>query len=311
MPPLDQPLSPSRFILEAARLMALYPPTFVSGLLHRRQLEDLRTFALFVGCSRSGHSLVGSQLDAHPNIVISHETGVLKYVRAGYRRSQICELLRQNSSRFAAAGARSKRYDYLVPNQWQGRSSRVIVLGDNMAEGATRRLRQKPGLLHKLEAVMAVPVKLIQVVRNPFDNISTIALRTRKRQLASDLAKSAKFYFSLCETVQKLRNEMDPDNLIELRHEALIDSPKESLSNLCSRLGVETTSQYLDDCSGIFYSTPHRSRHDVQWSEELIDEVQERMRGIDFLEGYTFADPDLSDRGDRLSNTRDGSQQLL
>ncbi len=289
-------------MLEAARLAALYPPTFVSGLLHRRQVEDLRAFALFVGCSRSGHSLVGSLLDAHPNIVIAHEMGVLKYVRAGYRRPQLFELLRRNSSSFTAAGSRSKKYDYAVPNQWQGRSSRVLVLGDNMAEGATRRLRQKPNLLHRLQTVMAVPVKLIQVVRNPFDNISTIALRTRKRQLDSDLARSAEFYFALCETVQKLRQETEPENLIELRHEALIDSPKNVLSHLCRCLGVEATSRYLEDCSGIVYSTPHRSRHDVQWSNELIDDVQEQMLGFDFLAGYSYADDDLSGREQQTSD---------
>lgn len=34
---------------------------------------SVRTFVLFVGYPRSGHSLIGSIMDAHPNIIIAHE----------------------------------------------------------------------------------------------------------------------------------------------------------------------------------------------------------------------------------------------
>jgi hypothetical protein len=35
--------------------------------------SNVRTFILFVGYPRSGHSLIGSIMDAHPNIIIAHE----------------------------------------------------------------------------------------------------------------------------------------------------------------------------------------------------------------------------------------------
>src|SRR3989344_1389974 len=35
--------------------------------------SSVRTFILFVGYPRSGHSLIGSIMDAHPNIIIAHE----------------------------------------------------------------------------------------------------------------------------------------------------------------------------------------------------------------------------------------------
>ncbi len=290
MPSLKQSRRPARLISEVARLAVLYPASLVLGLKDRLHFRDLQTFVLFVGSSRSGHSFVGSLLDAHPNIVMAHEMGVLKFVRAGYVRSQVCTLLRRNSIAFTTAGRESKRYNYQVPNQWQGRSSRILVLGDNMAEGATRRLRQKPGLLRRLETAMGVPVKLIQVVRNPFDSISTIALRTRKKQLESDLNQSAEFYFSLCETVKGIRNEADSDNLFELRHETLINSSREHLTRLCGFLGLEATSNYLDDCTSIIYPSPHRSRHEARWTPELIEQVKDRMASFDFLRGYSFED---------------------
>jgi hypothetical protein len=37
---------------------------------------------LFVGYSRSGHSLVGALLDAHPEIPVAYEANALKLVRS-------------------------------------------------------------------------------------------------------------------------------------------------------------------------------------------------------------------------------------
>ena len=35
--------------------------------------DGVQTFVLFIGHARSGHSLIGAILDAHPEIIISHE----------------------------------------------------------------------------------------------------------------------------------------------------------------------------------------------------------------------------------------------
>ena len=40
----------------------------------------MHAFCLFVGYSRSGHSLVGALLDAHPEITIAHQVNGLKLV---------------------------------------------------------------------------------------------------------------------------------------------------------------------------------------------------------------------------------------
>ena len=36
-------------------------------------IDRVKTFVFFVGHSRSGHSIVGSLMDSHPHMVISHE----------------------------------------------------------------------------------------------------------------------------------------------------------------------------------------------------------------------------------------------
>ena len=45
--------------------------------------ETIQLYCMFVGYPRSGHSLVGTLLDAHPDIVIAHELDALRHIRAG------------------------------------------------------------------------------------------------------------------------------------------------------------------------------------------------------------------------------------
>ena len=42
------------------------------------QIDGVERFVLFIGHARSGHSIIGSMMDAHPNMVISHEFQVLE-----------------------------------------------------------------------------------------------------------------------------------------------------------------------------------------------------------------------------------------
>ena len=50
------------------------------------------------------------------------------------------------------------------------------VIGDKKASETTALLHHEKGLhdLRKLEKVVGIPIKLINVIRNPFDNIATI-----------------------------------------------------------------------------------------------------------------------------------------
>lgn len=56
----------------ALPVLRSYPTLYVSSAVKSRRYRDdlapVRTFIMFVGHPRSGHSLVGSLLDAHPNV---------------------------------------------------------------------------------------------------------------------------------------------------------------------------------------------------------------------------------------------------
>ena len=97
--------------------------------------RGVETFVLFIGHARSGHSLVGAILDAHPEIVIPHEFKVLDkwdYYKniskgnGGLLKNRLFFDLHSLSREQAMFGIRasdcpaSLRYCYHVAGQWQG-----------------------------------------------------------------------------------------------------------------------------------------------------------------------------------------------
>lgn len=251
------------------------------------RFKDVHTFCLFVGYPRSGHSIIGALLDAHPNAVMAHELGALKYFYVGFDRVRLYHLITMDARRRSHRHGRSPYFEYCVPGQWQGRFERIQVIGDKHGEGASWRLRANPWLLERVRKTVAVRLRIIHVTRNPFDNISTMAIRKAGGAEADPSSQISK-YFTLCESVSNIRRLLEDEELIEFRHEEFVDDPRSTLLDLCQAVGLEADGEYLDACSGIVYKAPHRSRERVSWRPEARKEVERRMSEFPFLEGYRF-----------------------
>jgi hypothetical protein len=274
-------------------LAKLYVSSGIGGLRQRHQFAELEAFCLFIGYPRSGHSLVGSLLDAHPDVIVAHELDVLRFVEARFTSRQLYRLLLANSELAAERGREQTGYTYAVPNQWQGRFETLRVIGDKKGGVSTRRLEAKPDLLQRLRATVGLPIRVIHVVRNPYDNISTMATRpdvAMPEELRGKVVLSAAMdrYFSLCEVVANVSGQLGAGELFHLRHEALGESPVERLRDLCLFLGVQPSEGYLSDCASIVRREQHRSRDEVSWTRESIDSVAKKIERYGFLEGYTF-----------------------
>jgi hypothetical protein len=245
---------------------------------------------MFIGYPRSGHSLIGALLDAHPNIIISHELNALRYVRAGFSKLQIYYLQLDKSRWHARVGRAGSTYSYQVPNQWQGRFDKLLVIGDKKGAGTTLRLQSTPRLLKRLYSLIGTRIGFIHVIRNPYDNISTMLRRAQEKEQQVELRDCINRYFFLCHAVSAVKDQIPNRDWFELRHEAFIGSPQTHLQELCHFLGVEASEDYLNSCASIVYRSPHKSRHKIRWSREFIQEVERRIHGFSFLQGYAFED---------------------
>lgn len=250
---------------------------------YRELFDQVKTYCLFIGYPRSGHSLISSLIDAHPNAIMAHRLNSLKYVQAGFTEKELFYLLLRNSQRFAKTGRKLTGYRYAVPHQWQGRFQNLQVIGDQEGKGTTRWLEANSALLPRLFGMKNLHIKFIHVIRNPYDNISTWAGRTHR-----SLAYTIHRYFSLCQTNARLKESIDKGNVIDIRYETFLDGPETGLRHLCHFLDLKIADDYLSDCAGIVYKSPHQSRRDAPWTSELIDAVKHQMDTFDFLEGYAY-----------------------
>jgi hypothetical protein len=257
---------------------------------HKVELFDkIKSYCLFVGHARSGHSIIGALLDAHPNAIISDEADTLKYVSTGFSRDQIYSILlakskKQVRKKREKKGRDVKQYSYMVPGQWQGTFDNLNVIGDTKAGISTRRLAKNYLLLDRLKNIIGnADLKIIHVVRNPYDNISTFMIRGGKT-----FDEAIERYFENCEIMMNLRKRINGIKLHMVKHEDIIEQPKVCLEGMCRFLGLPTTSEYLNSCSNIIYNNPAKSRYKIKWTRERVDRVQKNIDTYEFLKGYSY-----------------------
>jgi len=265
----------------------LYARSLLGSRPYRADFDAVETYCMFLGYPRSGHSLVGSLLDAHPEVIIAHELDVLKFVAAGFNRNQIFYLLLENSRRRAVGGREYSGYSYEVAGQWQGRYRKLRVIGDKKGGRSSTRLTAKPELLEAMRKTIDTRSKFIHVIRNPYDCITTM---TTRNQRGLSLENRIHNYFSRVATVAATKERIAPDDILDVRHEALIEEPKKWLAKLCALLGVEPFPDYVDDCARILFKAPQKSRRNLPWSAENIALVAEKMKPYPFLAGYSYDD---------------------
>lgn len=249
--------------------------------------DAVRSFCVFVGHTKSGASLLSGLLDAHPRIVMADERDALRYVQTGFARDPLFHVLERGARVEARKGRVSARrlesYDFWVPGGWHGRSTAPLVVGDSTTGKTTRRLAGDARLLTRTTAMLGdVDLRLVHVVRNPFDPLSVMRVRGG-RSVAGALAH----YMDGCDQVQAIRARVAPGSLLEVRHEDVVADPRGQLDRLCRFLDVTPYEAYLAAAASIITPRPAPRHTLVAWDPAAIREVEHALAGVDFLEGYT------------------------
>jgi hypothetical protein len=272
-----------------ARLVQSYIRSYRWARQKAEHFQDIQHYCLFVGHARSGGSLLGGLVDAHPSAVIADEVDIFPYIEAGFEREQVFHILLERSQYQASQGrskaGREKQHSFFVTGQWQGRYETLQVIGNRKAGISTQQLRQNPNLYNQLRRLLGekINLKVIFSVRNPFDTVSTMHIRSGR-----DLVSGIDAYFSNCETIGELRKSLPSTDFLAVRHETLLANPANELRQICGFLGLPALPDYIQACSGILYRAPSHTRNKVSWSPELIETVNARIGQYEFLQGYSF-----------------------
>ena len=277
--------------------------------------RNIERCILTAGYSRSGSTLLGSLLNAHPEIVIAHELDLLPMSRSprlaarlGGKGRLVRLILERDRNIRRWTSYRGSGYDYAVKTGWQGKYSRLRVVGDKDSHAAVKNLHRRPDLLDSLRRRIGAPIRILFTIRNPYD--VTAAEYLRDMQIKGKIAFTARRDYAPAEAerlwvgeerVSWLREHSDrlarviamlpKEDTLPVYHEDFIASPREKLREICAFCGVECADDYLDACASVVFPAPHPTRSKVRWSPDRIAEIGRTVeKHSAFLDRYARHD---------------------
>ena len=280
-------------------------------------IDRVNTFVFFLGHGRSGHSIVGSLMDSHPNMVIASEVDVFTKLSDGSlapTKSEIFNALWISAKEDIMYGLRAKStdgkgYNLFVNGLYEGRYvDRIDVIGDKKGGITTKLLATEPDKwshVYDILKSLNVSIKVIFVIRNPYDNIGTSLFYGLDSPVSLNkfggVKESNNTYNFDPSTIQKiidryfLYHQAIADakkkyylNIIEIHVKDLISDPRGTLLNLCDSLGVTCSDSYLEICSSKIFKTESRTRHLIRWTDEQLTMIQQNIEKYSCLKGYNF-----------------------
>lgn len=301
---------------------ALLPLTLrrSSQVVNQSVVEQVDTFVMFLGYPRSGHSIVASCLDAHPDAIVAHEFNLLvnmmqpELLKHVANRTALFDSLYQNSFRESLLGWRSvqqrlgkKGYTLNLnsSDSWQGRFRRLKVIGDKSGGLTTHAYRDSPASFlsayEKLTSVVEVPIRFIHVVRNPYDIVATKLLYRQSEQRgkkgnfsaerpvrnAHQIMLAVKSLEAEVKAVQELISKWKLVTL-EVHNADFIFETKRTMMDICTYLGLECSEKYLQLCKEAAYDKPRKSRAAIAWTEPSRQHVDKLIQDYPFLTRYSF-----------------------
>jgi len=263
----------------------------ITSFLHNLDLSHVRYYLQFWGQGRTGHSWIGSAIDAAPDALVANEFNTWQSISSfGTQRLSLFRKLAQNSFICGMYG-RIQIYDYTIPNTSQGlvgEGYNVTVVGDKRGGFTTRafwslgfpwtnetvaQLQHKQYKKLKDLVGPGIAIKNIFVLRNPFDMIATQVLRQTESRNPKILPDR------IIASLQQLRqvlwaiDNLDNDWFVFSMEAFAIDTETEFRS-ICAWLEI-TCDSIIEVVVNETHHSVHETRHEVEWTGDTKEVINE------------------------------------
>jgi len=245
--------------------------------------SSLKGFVIFIGFARSGSTLAGSIVNAHPDALVSVELNVMRYLLPVVSRTHLYSLIARNEKHFTEAGNEWTDYSYDISGASQGKVRDLRIIGDKKAAATTKLLAERPELLDRLSLLTGLPVKVVHVVRNPFDVIAT-----QRKRGSRELDYSVDNYVGRVMQLNQVVSRIPSEDLLSLKHDKLLSESSETIRNLFEFLELSCEDSVVNACASVIDAKPNKSRLEADWSTENLAKIERVIDQIQFLDGYSF-----------------------
>lgn len=131
-----------------------------------------------------------------------------------------------------------------------------MVIGDKKgAATAWQFARQGLDHIERFKTYVGVPLKILHVVRNPFDIV------------AAGLARGQEHFSSTVAVVSQIRERCLGADWHDVYYEDLLARPDEEIERLLTFLGLPVDSLHLARSAEYLYREPHQRRYEIEWPE--------------------------------------------
>lgn len=218
---------------------------------------------LTIGCNRSGSSLLGQLLNAHPEMAVARELYLLQKLRAlrfiptPSARGRATRLILERDREAARALYRQSGYSYAVDGLWQGRYSRLRVIGNKAPVNSVAGLNAAwgPGAPDCVRRRARLPARVLFTIRNPYDATASRRINRLRDRAGADIPptcgcapadserpsvreRDVRRLLDMSERVSRALAMFPEDDVLPTRYEYLVASPRESLRRVCAFLGA-------------------------------------------------------------------------
>lgn len=245
--------------------------------------KTLRNYVLFVGCQRSGHNLVAQLIDAHPDAIVAYNLSPLDLIEQGVERVPFFKQLLVDARDHIIEQKRLGDQGKWIRDSWQGRHRFIRTIGGPRGTLTASKIAKKPEVLDRLEEVVELPLRVIHVIRNPYDNAAALNLNNYM-----PLQQAAQICITGIKAVQKVREEFDSEEILEVKYEHLLSRPRDTLQRVCRLLRLEPEAEYLETCEKYIEKPSKRRRDQVQWDPVSRVLIQRAIAETPAWADYTF-----------------------
>lgn len=243
------------------------------------RFPNLRQFVVIIGNARSGTSLLGSIIDAHPNAMVANETSASRLFWNSLSAKEIFEEIHANAEINRKNGRHCGGYSYSITQEPKNLND-IHVAGDKIWNPAMLLLHGDYRLLHHLETILETNVSILHAIRNPFDTVATMHARS-----GAPVLDRIAWYFNHCEAASAIRQKA---RCLDVYHEDVIASPEQEIVKILTFLGLLPNPAFVAECKTLLFKKPKLTRYNIAWTPDELEAMNANIRDYDFLHRYSF-----------------------
>jgi len=235
----------------------------------------MKRFCLFIGYPRSGSTISGRLLDLHPLIGIAHQVNVFQYDNI------------------------DTMFNTLLTRMYNTqRLDDLDVIGSKSGHQTVKHLLRTDYKLETFKELIDMPLKILHLVRNPYDNLATWVNRAKEEHARKGIERNEEdilndkivHYHDLNKKIQEI---IDEEDVFTYKLDRLIKKPGKTLKAIYDHLEVPYNGQIITQAKSMVYEKQRITRNGIKWTDKQANNVDKIVNEFDFLKGYKF---DLSDK---------------